>query len=93
MSTTAPFGVRAELRDMPTPTAIAYVAITILTLLAKTLGYVFGLLAEITERLADAGYVARTATAQHATQHADLTPPTPFTPAGFGRTHATRNAR
>jgi hypothetical protein len=93
VSTNAVFGVRAELRDMPAPAAVAYVAITVLTLIAKTLGYVFGLLAEITERLADAGYVARTAAAEHATQHADLTPPAPFTTARSGRTYATRSAR
>lgn len=90
MSTNAVFGVRADLRLMPTPAAIVYVVITVLTLLAKTLGYVFGLLAEITERLADAGYVARTALAEHATQHETVTASAPFTRPTATRTEARR---
>jgi hypothetical protein len=75
-----PFGVRADLRDMPTPTAIAYVVITVVTLLAKTLGYVFGLIAEITERLADSGYAVRAdLLAQAIAEHETVTAPAPFT--------------
>lgn len=77
---TNPFGVRADLRDMPTPVAVVYVLITVLTLLAKALGYAFGLLAEITERLADAGYTARTdVLTQAVAEHETGTEPAPFT--------------
>jgi hypothetical protein len=74
------FGVRAELRDMPVSTAITYVSITVLTLLAKTLGYVLGLIAEIAERLADSGYAVRAdLLAQAAADRETVTAPAPFT--------------
>jgi hypothetical protein len=85
-----PFGVRRDLRAMTVPAAIAYVVITVLTLLAKTVSYAFALVAEVAERLADAGESARDA-AHHTP--VDLTPSAPFTTTGFGRTHATRSAR
>jgi hypothetical protein len=59
-----PFGIRRDLRTMTGPAMVAYVLITILTLLAKTLGYAFALLAEVAERVAVAGDTARDAAHQ-----------------------------
>ncbi len=74
---TNPFGVRRDLRDMTAPAAVAYVLITVLTLLAKTVAYAFALVAEVAERVADAGETARDA-AHHA-DRGDLPEPVPFT--------------
>jgi hypothetical protein len=80
-----PFGVRRDLRDMTVPAAIAYVLITVLTLLAKTVSYLFALLAEVAERVAVAGESAREVAHQAAGQYEDTAPPVPFArPAGSG---------
>ncbi|MFC3892105.1 hypothetical protein ACFOWZ_11520 [Lentzea rhizosphaerae] len=49
---------RRTLRQMTVPAAIAYVVITVLTLLARVIGLVAALIADVTERLADAGDTA-----------------------------------
>ncbi|MEO6090642.1 MAG: hypothetical protein ABIQ18_46825 [Umezawaea sp.] len=83
---TNPFGVRRDLRDMTIPDAVAYVTITVVALLAKVVGYVFGLIAEVAERLADSGFAVRADLLdQAAAQHEDTTPPVPFArPTGSG---------
>jgi hypothetical protein len=50
---------RAQLRALTVPAATAYVLITVLTLVFRSLSLVAGLLTEITEVLADAGDTAR----------------------------------
>lgn len=51
---------RNALRHLTLPAAIAYVIVTVLTLLARAVTWAFALLAEVAERLADAGDTART---------------------------------
>ncbi|PRY36273.1 hypothetical protein [Umezawaea tangerina] len=75
MSTTV-FGVRAVLRPLSVPAAIAYVLITTLTLLARVTAYAFALVAEVADRIADAGQAAREAAHEHGTT--DLPEPAPF---------------
>lgn len=70
------FGIRRDLRDMTVPAAVAYVLITVLTLLARTIAYAFALVAEVAERVADAGQAARVVA--HQVDHADLPTPAPF---------------
>lgn len=55
----SPTGARGTLRRMPVPAAVAYVLVTVLTLLAQGATWMFALLAEISDRLADAGESAR----------------------------------
>lgn len=59
-TTTRPPGRRA-LSQMTVPVAIAFVLVTVLTLALRLLSAVTGLVAEISERLADAGDTARAA--------------------------------
>jgi hypothetical protein len=54
----APPGRRA-LSQMSVPVAIAFVLVTVLTLVFRVVAAVTGLVAEISERLADAGDTAR----------------------------------
>ena len=53
-----PTGARRTLRQMTVPAAIAYVLLTVLTLLARVVCLVAALVAEVAERLADAGSTA-----------------------------------
>jgi len=53
-----PTGVRRSLRQMTVPAAIAYVILTVLTLLARVVMFVAALVADVAERLADAGSTA-----------------------------------
>jgi hypothetical protein len=57
----SPTGTRRTLRQMTVPAAIAYVIVTVLTLLARVITLTFALVAEIAERVADAGDIARAA--------------------------------
>ena len=70
------FGIRRNLREMTAPAAIAYVLITVLTLLARTVAYFFALVAEVAERVAIAGETARDAA--HQADGTDLPEPTAF---------------
>jgi hypothetical protein len=49
---------RRSLRDLSAPAAIAYVLLVALSLLARVAALSLGLVAELVERLADAGDVA-----------------------------------
>lgn len=53
--------VRRTLRQMTVPAAIAYVLVTVLTLLARGVVLIAALIADVAERLADAGDIARAA--------------------------------
>lgn len=53
-----PTGARRTLRQMTVPAAIAYVILTVLTLLARVVVLVAALVADVAERLADAGSTA-----------------------------------
>lgn len=52
---------RRALSQMTVPVAIAFVVVTLLTLTFRMLSAVTGLVAEISERIADAGDTARAA--------------------------------
>jgi hypothetical protein len=52
---------RRALSQMSVPAAIAFVVVTLLTLAFRVLATVTGLVAEISERIADAGDTARAA--------------------------------
>jgi hypothetical protein len=54
-------GARRTLRQMTVPAAIAYVIMTVLTFVARAVVLVAALIADIAERLADAGDTARAA--------------------------------
>lgn len=50
---------RRSLREMTVPAATAYVLLTVLTLALRSVSVVVGLVADVTERIADAGDTAR----------------------------------
>ncbi|MBP2322402.1 Flp pilus assembly pilin Flp [Kibdelosporangium banguiense] len=52
---------RTALRHMSLAAAIAYVIVTVLTLLMRAVTWAFALIAEVSERIADAGEHARAA--------------------------------
>ncbi len=59
---------RAALRRMTVPAAIAYVIVTVLTLLMRAATWAFALVAEVAERIADAGEHARAAARSEASR-------------------------
>lgn len=52
---------RTHLRQLTLPAAVAYVLVTVLTLLARIVVFAAALVADVAERLADAGDTARLA--------------------------------
>lgn len=52
---------RNALRRLTLPAAVAYVLVTVLTLLARAVVFAAALVADVAERLADAGDCARSA--------------------------------
>ena len=59
MHTTVSASARAELRGLTTPAALAYVLITLVALAASADAYALGLAAEVADRVALAGQLAR----------------------------------
>jgi hypothetical protein len=54
-------GIRRSLRQMTVPVAIAYVIVTLLTFALRIVTFASALVADVAERMADAGDIARAA--------------------------------